>query len=83
MASVSGRIALKYSLSLMGWILIIGVLGAGISGVGFVLAGGGFGVVGRLLGGLAVFTGGLIIIAGLMGMLYKVIADATAKGSGF
>lgn len=79
MELVSGRDGLEYGIGLLGWVTLVLVVGGGIAGVGWVLAGSGAGPAGRVLGGLIFLVGGIVILSGMLGLLYKVISDATGR----
>lgn len=79
MELVSGRDGLEYGIGLLGWVTLVLVVGGGIAGVGWVLAGSGAGPAGRVLGGLIFLVGGIVTLSGMLGLLYKVISDATDR----
>lgn len=88
MATVSPREALGYALSremaLLYGVVLAGyvsmIVGAWI-GADWAMRGGGGGFVGQVLSA-ALFLGGVVaVLAGLIGIVYKVIADANAVAS--
>lgn len=82
MTTVSAVDGIKYGIGLIGWVFIIGLVGAGVGGIGFVVTGGGTGMIGRLIGALLFMAGGLIVAAGMLGLLYKAVADANETTNG-
>ena len=69
----------------MGYLLLVGLVGAGLAFVGGLIAVEGMfsedGQVWFILGMAISFFGYLIIVAGLMGVQFKIIADAVCKGN--
>lgn len=73
--ALSREMALLYGVVLAGYIGMI--LGAWI-GASWAMRGGGGGFVGQILSAV-LFLGGLVaVLAGIIGLVYKVIADANA-----
>lgn len=79
MALVSGREGIEYGIGLLGWVSVVILSGGGIGGVGWIIAGSGVGMTGRLFGGLVFLSGGIVVLAGMMGILYKVVSDALSR----
>lgn len=85
MATVSPREALGYALSREMAILYavvlagyVGVLFGGWIATSWGVRGGGAGLLGRLLGAALFLAGFVAVLGGLIGFVYKVIADANA-----
>lgn len=85
MATVSPREALGYALSremaiLYGVVLAgyVGMLLGAWIGTGWAVRGGGGGFVGQILSAVLFLGGVVAVLAGLVGIVYKVIADANA-----
>jgi hypothetical protein len=79
MELVSGRDGIEYGIGLLGWVSTVVLVGGGVGGVGWIVAGSGVGTAGRLLGGLLFLVGIVVVLSGMMGVLYKVIADAASR----
>ncbi len=84
MAPVHAREALAYAVSwdmavLYGVVLVgyIAMLLGGWIGATWALRGGGAGILGQLLAAICFLVGFVAVLAGLVGFLYKVVADAT------
>jgi hypothetical protein len=77
MARVSAAEGIRYGIGLLGYSLGVSIFGLLISIVGVAL------LVQRsfVLGAILFLVGGVASYAGLAGTLYKVIADAVAKGN--
>lgn len=72
--AVSRDMAILYGVVLVGYIAML--LGVWI-GATWAIRGGGAGIIGQLLAAICFLVGFTAILAGLVGFLYKVIADAT------
>jgi hypothetical protein len=69
--------SIVYGFRLLGYLLAVLVVGFAVAVLGAEAAGS----VSAFLGELATLVGVAIILAGLLGMQYKVIADAVARGT--
>jgi len=92
MTAVSTADGIKYGFKLMGYQLLVTVVGGGIALVGFFLtsafgiaavdngsAGGG--LLAILIGGVFLLAGVAVWLAGMAGTTYKVVADAVEAGT--
>jgi len=67
---------IKYGFRLMGYVVAVAVIGAGMMSMGGVMVDGDSPVI----GGLVALVGFLVFYAGFLGVAYKVIADAVEQG---
>ncbi|SFS79738.1 hypothetical protein [Halostagnicola kamekurae] len=76
MANVNAIEGIRYGFRLMGYIVVVYLIGALLSfiGVGMIDSGS------EIIGGLLALIGIVAILAGFLGMGYKVIADGVEKG---
>lgn len=80
---VSFRETLSYGVRLIGLLAMLAILTAVIVGIGFAV--GGFGddaaSTGQMVAGVVIFiVGGIVLYGGIFGVIYKVQADAVARG---
>ncbi|MFA1610379.1 hypothetical protein [Halobellus rubicundus] len=85
MATVSPREALGYALGreMILLYLVVGVgylalLAGGWAGANWAVRGGGAGVLGRVVAVGLLLAGFVTVLGGVVGLVYKVVADATA-----
>jgi hypothetical protein len=71
---------MRYGVGLFLYLATVGLVGGLFVGIGMLVAGGGSGLVGAMLGGLAIVVGAFGVLAGLLGILFKVVADGVTKG---
>lgn len=83
MARVNARDALRYALSRDMAILYVVVIGGYLAvlfgawfGANWATRGGGAGLIGQLLAAVLFLLGFLAVLAGFIGFVYKIIADA-------
>ncbi|MFD1645012.1 hypothetical protein [Haloarchaeobius litoreus] len=92
MTAVSTADGIKYGFKLMGYQLLVTVVGGGIALVGFFLTSAfgiaavdngstGGGLLAVLIGGVFVLAGVAVWLAGMAGTTYKVVADAVEAGT--
>jgi hypothetical protein len=83
MAAVSVIDGVKYGFVLLGYFIAVFLTGGVILGIGAAVSAGGTNgndAAFVVVGGLLALVGGLVVLAGLFGVLYKIIADGVGRG---
>lgn len=76
MVAVNSLDGIKYGFRLLGYLVVVGIIGGGILGLGFLL----LADDSLVLGSILLLVGYLTFFAGQFGIIYKIIADGVSAG---